>query len=583
VTGAADSRKNSAFSALVTVVDTATVDATTASGVADAAVSVTVATSATMSATSAQSLTINGTKYTLATKLPGATGIDELALATDADGEVTIDLETSGFVAGDTIALTVTVDNLTAQTFTFTQRAAAYTAVLKSVEGGFTAVAGSSSTIAVEVRDQFKIAPANGTHVIRAVWASSTRAASKAADADSNTFASVTNGSASLAIADNGSGAGVETYTLKIGSFNTDGTTTDAAFQSLAIDYKASALAPNKVTLTTGTYDATDDEYTLATSPSISNTAFAAVDTRLVAEDAPEVVSANVVTVAGSVKNDATALKGQSVTIASPGMLFRDTVSGSASVYAIGSITVLTDNSGNFSVEAWSNKQGDAVVTVTSGAVSEILNVTYLGADAFTGTSLVVTAPAYVLPGSTLVVKALLTDKWGNGVDTTNEVPADATATSSLKVTYVGPGLTVGTDPTNTDEDGAAQIARFLGSNDSGTITVTFSYDQNGDGDYKDTKDLVVAKTITIGSAPAVVTPDTGKVNAGSFNGYVAVYAKGYKGSTLAWKIAGKWFKTVVADDYVVFQRKTVDVGATVNVDLYIDGVKKLSKTVTTK
>ncbi|MDA2976060.1 MAG: IPT/TIG domain-containing protein [Actinomycetota bacterium] len=75
----------------------------------------------------------------------------------------------------------------------------------------------------------------------------------------------------------------------------------------------------------------------------------------------------------------------------------------------------------------------------------------------------------------------------------------------------------------------------------------------------------------------------SGKVNAGAFNGYVAVYAKGHKGKTLSWKIAGKWFKTTVASDYQVFQRKTAAVGLNVGVDIYIDGVKQLTKTVLTR
>jgi len=73
------------------------------------------------------------------------------------------------------------------------------------------------------------------------------------------------------------------------------------------------------------------------------------------------------------------------------------------------------------------------------------------------------------------------------------------------------------------------------------------------------------------------------KLNAGSFNGYVAVYAKGHKGKTLSWKIAGKWFKTTITSDYQVFQRKTAAVGLDVDVHLYIDGQKQLTKTVRTR
>ena len=73
------------------------------------------------------------------------------------------------------------------------------------------------------------------------------------------------------------------------------------------------------------------------------------------------------------------------------------------------------------------------------------------------------------------------------------------------------------------------------------------------------------------------------KVNAGSFNTYVAVYAKGYKGQTLVWKIAGKWFSTILTKDYQVFQRKTIAVGLEVKVDLFIDGERLLAKTVLTR
>jgi hypothetical protein len=91
---------------------------------------------------------------------------------------------------------------------------------------------------------------------------------------------------------------------------------------------------------------------------------------------------------------------------------------------------------------------------------------------------------------------------------------------------------------------------------------------------------VAAAASVILGAEPVV---STGVVNAGSFNGYVAVYAKGHKGSTLSWKIAGKWFTTEVTSDYQVFQRKTVDIGVAVLVDLYVDRSLELSKAVLTK
>ena len=91
------------------------------------------------------------------------------------------------------------------------------------------------------------------------------------------------------------------------------------------------------------------------------------------------------------------------------------------------------------------------------------------------------------------------------------------------------------------------------------------------------------AFTVTEAAKPAEVVVPTAKTNAGSFNGYIAVYAKGHKGKTLSWKIAGKWFKTKITSDYQVFQRKTAAIGLNVKVDLYINGTRELSKTVLTR
>ena len=75
----------------------------------------------------------------------------------------------------------------------------------------------------------------------------------------------------------------------------------------------------------------------------------------------------------------------------------------------------------------------------------------------------------------------------------------------------------------------------------------------------------------------------TSKVNVGSFNGKIVVYAKGLAGSTLSWKIAGKWVTVEVTKDYQFFDRLTIAVGLPVNVDIYVDSTKRLSKTVLTR
>jgi hypothetical protein len=89
--------------------------------------------------------------------------------------------------------------------------------------------------------------------------------------------------------------------------------------------------------------------------------------------------------------------------------------------------------------------------------------------------------------------------------------------------------------------------------------------------------------TVTLGLEVFAADEVTQKVNSGSFKNYVAVYALGYKGSIISWKIAGEWFRTAIISDYQVFQRRTIDVDVDVKVDIYIDTVKKLSKVVRTR
>jgi hypothetical protein len=105
-------------------------------------------------------------------------------------------------------------------------------------------------------------------------------------------------------------------------------------------------------------------------------------------------------------------------------------------------------------------------------------------------------------------------------------------------------------------------------------------------------KDLVIFRNngqitaqgaFTVEAKPIESPTVAEKTNAGSFNGYVAVYAKGHKGKTLSWRIAGKWFKSTITSDFQVFQRKTEAVGLDVEVHLYINGQKQATMTIRTR
>jgi hypothetical protein len=82
-----------------------------------------------------------------------------------------------------------------------------------------------------------------------------------------------------------------------------------------------------------------------------------------------------------------------------------------------------------------------------------------------------------------------------------------------------------------------------------------------------------------------VAIPSSAVLNVGTFNGKIVVYAKGMKGATLSWKIAGKWQKATVTKDFQLFDRPTRAIGLTVSVDLFVNGNQPgaFSKTVVTK
>jgi hypothetical protein len=283
-----------------------------------------------------------------------------------------------------------------------------------------------------------------------------------------------------------------------------------------------------------------------------------------------------VVTVVGTVKNATTAdlREGAVVTISGDSeFLFQV-----GTRYAFGSLTFIADGSGAFEVNVLSNKAvTDSVITVTSNGASNTTakKVSFTAAAATTGTSLVVTAPASALPGSTFQVTATLTDKYGN--------PVAVSTTTDVLVEYNGPGIVFGTLPNTFNAKGQLTFAVLLGSNDSGTATLTVSYDQSSDNDFTGTAtgdlDLVVSKTVVVGASASADK----KVNAGSFKGYVAIYAKGHMGKRLSAKVGADWVVVPALASNFVRVVEYTGAGYTISVRIYIDRVLVDTIVVTTK
>lgn len=81
-----------------------------------------------------------------------------------------------------------------------------------------------------------------------------------------------------------------------------------------------------------------------------------------------------------------------------------------------------------------------------------------------------------------------------------------------------------------------------------------------------------------------VAAPATqGRVNVGSFNGKKVVYAAGLSGQRISWKVGGKWGSAIATSDFVRFDRPTPRRGVNLTVEIFVDGVSQLKKTLATR
>jgi hypothetical protein len=416
-----------------------------------------------------------------------------------------------------------------------------------------TVAKGASYDLALLVADQWNAAPAADTYRVLVSGSGVTEG-----------IVPLTAGKATVKISDNGvstsiaSNMQLQKKNATTGVFANEGavvtlttTTTDKGALTLGADGTSLFKSPAVVDL----------------SDAVAKKAIVERDTRTSFVAQPEYANSNVV--AGKATNSSTGANlGFSVV----------TVSGPSSILFVngtvekrGTITMVSDTNGEFAVEMFSTTaQTDSVITVVANGVSKTVKVTFTGIGVGEGVSLVVTSPANVMPASTFQVKAKLSDAFGNGV---------VASAGRVKVTYTGAGIVFGALPTSTDANGELMFSVLLGANDTGNVVVTVSYDQNGDSDYVDAKDLNTTSTTTIGAAVA----DT-KVNVGTFSGKLVVYALNAAGSEVSYKIAGKWVTQVVTSDLLQrYDRVVGATGATIKVDIYVDGVLKLAKSVVTK
>jgi hypothetical protein len=294
---------------------------------------------------------------------------------------------------------------------------------------------------------------------------------------------------------------------------------------------------------------------------------------------------------------------GAAVTIAAAGVLFHD---AETSTIAKDSITVFANGQGFFDVQALSQKvnAAGATVTITAGGVSKTtLLRTYLPTSiSAANLKFSWVLPATIVKDTTYSVTATLTDVWGNPIrtlDTAGDMlvygegsllvngegeinrnfNVNGTSTFFIRsvATIGGPG-TLGAVLDASVLYGTGKAA------ETGTVT---------DADQTFTTNVATTSwNETLWSGSLAVTVDVldrapaaaGTVNVGSFNGKLVVYAKDLAGARISWKVGGNW-GTAIAQGNTLnrFDRPTPRAGVTVSVEIYVNGVKQLTKSVVTR
>ena len=301
-------------------------------------------------------------------------------------------------------------------------------------------------------------------------------------------------------------------------------------------------------------------------------------------------------------------IPGAAVTIAAPGVQFVKSSAGTATGdYFLDSITVAADAAGTFEVTMWTHvasSTGTTITVTSSGLSTTSLWKTYLPTG-LNGNNLAFSwdLPAVIVKDTTYAVKASLTDKWGNPVATsTNSGVSGVTFQGFGSVTVNSSDAAVNKnfakDGTTTvyvrsvkDVEGPGSLEATLNAaNYSATsgatataLTVTEIASDVASTVWDETVFTNALSTDVEVLAVAPAASSDQKVNAGSFKGYVALYAKGYAGQRMSAKVGKDW--VVVPALASNFERVVEFTGAGVDVAvrIYIDRVLMDTINLTTK
>jgi len=288
---------------------------------------------------------------------------------------------------------------------------------------------------------------------------------------------------------------------------------------------------------------------------------------------------------------------GAVVTISGAGIQFLN----AAGDYTIGSGSAVADEAGAWEIDAWTHLADDTELTVTAGTGSA--TATFTGeldnAGTLSAANLLFswTLPSAVAVNTTYRVDATVTDVWGNPIANATvtfagEAAAQFNSDASVDKTTNAKGVATAYLRSLEDVTGLAAVSATLAdnidfdgdaANDITDVGDTFADDADTSWDESAASDEITAEINFASSVSAPAASADQKVNAGSFKGYVALYAKGYAGQRMSAKVGKDWVVVPVLASNFERVVEYTGAGYTVAVRIYIDRVLVDTITVTTK
>ena len=511
-----------------------------------------------------------------------ATGVNSrtFTVTSDINGEWSFVITADEADAGDSFTIGMSAEGVAATSKTVTWEAESISLFQGPNKSAMKIANGGSISVNYSIVNQWGQVPTGDYQLeVTRARSSGTRTTALGTSADwSYNVPLEADGTATVTITDNGSATveGVDTVTVNLEKKATAGgayasTTTTA--NTFTLTYETDLKTP--VLETTVNNNGAKRGTTTVKALALETETLSNFDSRIDSVDALAFAASNaytsatattateLVAITGYVKTAAgVGITGVPVVISGSGLMFSDGASGTATTvrHSLNSMILTTGTGGAYTFYVRGNLSGTKTVTVTAAGKSNNVSLTF-AAGSTAAANMAITAPATSDAGKVIDVVVKVTDAFGN--------PASGVGVSFKSK---GAGYLNALSGTS-DADGEVIVKLITLTNDSGTATITATATLAGVSTAK-------VATVTVGAAAASADQ---KVNAGSFKGYVALYAKGYKGQRMSAKVGADW--VVVESLASDFERVVEFTGAgyTISVPIYIDRVLVDTIVVTTK